>query len=63
MCLSDAGNGLRGTDGVNGYASGVHVGSTWNRNLAYERGHYMGAEFKAKGGELEPSFGNLIDTN
>ncbi|THW11878.1 putative glycosyl hydrolase [Aureobasidium pullulans] len=49
LCLSDAGNGLRGTDGVTGFASGVHVGATWNRNLAYQRAHYMGAEFKAKG--------------
>ncbi|KAI4839662.1 putative glycosyl hydrolase, partial [Aureobasidium sp. EXF-8845] len=49
LCLSDAGNGLRATDGVTGFASGVHVGATWNRNLAYERAHYMGAEFKAKG--------------
>lgn len=51
MCLSDAGNGLRGTDGVNGYAAGIHVGATWNRNLAYQRANHMGAEFKAKGGE------------
>lgn len=34
---------------TNGYASGVHVGAGWNRNLAYERAHYMGQEFKAKG--------------
>ncbi|KAF7596190.1 hypothetical protein BBP40_002720 [Aspergillus hancockii] len=49
MCLQDAGNGVRGTDMVNSYASGVHVGASWNRNLTYERGHYMGAEFRRKG--------------
>lgn len=27
MCLSDAGNGLRGTDFVNSYPSGIHVGT------------------------------------
>lgn len=51
FCLNDAGNGVRGTDGVNAYASGVHVGASWNKNLTYARGLYMGAEFKAKGGK------------
>lgn len=27
MCLSDAGNGLRNTDLVNGYPAGIHVGA------------------------------------
>ena len=49
LCLSDAGNGVRGTDMTNGYPSGIHVGAAWNRGLAYSRAHYMGAEFKAKG--------------
>ncbi|RHZ54835.1 beta-glucosidase [Aspergillus thermomutatus] len=49
LCLQDAGNGVRGTDMVNAYASGIHVGAAWNRDLAYERAHYMGAEFKRKG--------------
>lgn len=49
LCLQDAGNGVRGTDMVNGYASGIHVGAAWNRNLAYNRAQHMGAEFKAKG--------------
>ena len=37
LCLSDAGNGLRATDGVNGYASGISVGASWNQDLAYQR--------------------------
>lgn len=49
MCFQDAGNGVRNTDLVNGYPSGVHVGAAWNRDLTYKRGHYMGAEFKRKG--------------
>lgn len=48
-CLHDAGNGVRGTDGVNAYASGLSVGASWNATLAYERAQYMGAEFKKKG--------------
>lgn len=50
MCLQDAGNGVRGVEGTNGYASGVSVGASWNRQLTLDRATYMGAEFKAKGG-------------
>ncbi|KAL2864308.1 beta-glucosidase [Aspergillus lucknowensis] len=52
MCLQDAGNGVRGTDLVNAYASGLHVGAAWNRDLAYQRAHYMGAEFRRKGANV-----------
>jgi beta-glucosidase len=49
VCISDAGNGLRNTDFVNGWPSGIHVGASWNRNLAYQRALHMGGEFKTKG--------------
>lgn len=49
LCVTDAGNGVRATDFVNGYASGVHVGASWNRNLTYTRGVDMGGEFRTKG--------------
>ena len=49
LCLHDAGNGVRDTDGVNAYASGISVGASWNSTMAYERGVFMGAEFKKKG--------------
>ncbi|KAI0382705.1 glycoside hydrolase family 3 protein [Hypomontagnella monticulosa] len=49
MCLHDAGNGVRATDLVNSYPSAIHVGASWDRNLTYERGFYIGQEFKAKG--------------
>lgn len=49
LCLSDAGNGLRSTDFVNGWPSGLHVGASWNRNLTYNRALQMGGEFKTKG--------------
>ncbi|KAI1500754.1 glycoside hydrolase family 3 protein [Biscogniauxia marginata] len=49
MCLHDAGNGVRATDLVNSYPSAIHVGAAWDRNLTYERGFYMGKEFKTKG--------------
>ncbi|KAK1091396.1 hypothetical protein LTR48_006369, partial [Friedmanniomyces endolithicus] len=49
LCFHDAGNGVRNTDGANAYASGLHIGASWNATLAYERAQYMGAEFKRKG--------------
>lgn len=49
LCLSDAGNGLRATDFVNSWPSGIGVGASWNRELAQKRGLQMGGEFKAKG--------------
>ncbi|KAI9376027.1 glycosyl hydrolase family 3 N terminal domain-containing protein [Aspergillus egyptiacus] len=52
LCLQDAGNGVRGTDMVNAYPSGLHVGAAWNRDLAYQRAHYMGAEFRRKGANM-----------
>ncbi|KAH8671312.1 glycoside hydrolase superfamily [Xylariales sp. PMI_506] len=49
LCLSDAGNGLRATDFVSGWPSGVHVGASWNKNLTRQRGSGMGGEFRIKG--------------
>lgn len=49
MCFQDAGNGVRAQDGVSSFASGISVGASWNMDLAYERGMYMGAEFQRKG--------------
>ncbi|KAJ5986344.1 hypothetical protein N7451_010709 [Penicillium sp. IBT 35674x] len=49
MCVSDAGNGLRGTDYVNSWASGISVGASWNRDLANDRATYMGKEYRKKG--------------
>ncbi|KAH9887433.1 glycoside hydrolase family 3 protein [Xylariomycetidae sp. FL2044] len=49
MCLHDAGNGVRAADLVNSYPSALHVGASWDKNLTYHRGFYMGQEFKTKG--------------
>ncbi|KAJ5183378.1 hypothetical protein N7492_000994 [Penicillium capsulatum] len=49
MCLQDAGNGVRLTDFVNSYPSGLHVGASWNKSLAHDRGWYMGGEYRTKG--------------
>lgn len=37
---------------MNGYPSGLHVGASWNKNLAYQRARYMGGEFRAKGASV-----------
>ncbi|OAA45700.1 Glycoside hydrolase, family 3 [Metarhizium rileyi] len=49
LCVSDAGNGLRNTDFVNAYPAGIHVGTSWNKDLARRRGAAMGGEFRRKG--------------
>ncbi|KAK6196671.1 hypothetical protein LQW54_011322 [Pestalotiopsis sp. IQ-011] len=49
MCLMDAGQGLRGTDFVSGWPSGIHVGASWNKALTRQRGIGMGGEYKTKG--------------
>lgn len=53
LCVTDAGNGVRGTDFVNGYASGIHVGASWNRGVVRQRGLDMGGEFRTKGVNLQ----------
>ncbi|KAJ9653965.1 hypothetical protein H2201_009071, partial [Coniosporium apollinis] len=52
MCLQDGPNGVRGTDFVNGYAVGIHVGASWNRNLTYARASAIGGEFRRKGATI-----------
>ncbi|KAH8195297.1 hypothetical protein TruAng_010546 [Truncatella angustata] len=49
LCLMDAGQGLRGTDFVSGWPSGISVGASWNKNLTRYRGMGMGGEYKTKG--------------
>lgn len=49
LCLSDAGNGVRATDFVSGFASGVSVGASWNKDLAHLRAVAMAKEFYKKG--------------
>lgn len=51
LCLNDGPAGVRGTELVSGFASGVHVAASWNRDLAKARGQAIGQESKAKGGK------------
>ncbi|KAJ5611167.1 hypothetical protein N7510_007886 [Penicillium lagena] len=52
ICFQDAGNGVRGVDMVNSYPAGIHVGASWNRDLAHARAEHMGAEFRRKGANV-----------
>ncbi|RDW81921.1 putative beta-glucosidase M [Coleophoma cylindrospora] len=49
LCLQNAAAGVGATDFVNAYSSGIHVGASWNKDLAYQRAYYMGGEFRTKG--------------
>ncbi|GAW19816.1 hypothetical protein ANO14919_093070 [Xylariales sp. No.14919] len=52
LCLTDAGQGVRATDFVSGFPSGIHVGASWNRALARSRAESMGLEFRIKGANI-----------
>lgn len=49
LCLQDGPNGVRFTDFVTHYPSGLAAGSTFNKELIYLRGQAIGREHKAKG--------------
>jgi beta-glucosidase len=51
LCLQDGPTGVRGTDFVTSFPSGLHIGASWNTELAFEIAKYMGAEFRVKGGQ------------
>ncbi|KAI1442897.1 glycoside hydrolase family 3 protein [Annulohypoxylon stygium] len=52
FCLNDAGQGVRGTDFVSGFPSGLHVAASWNKDLARSRAESMGLEFRVKGVQI-----------
>ncbi|PSR70416.1 hypothetical protein PHLCEN_2v13667 [Hermanssonia centrifuga] len=49
LCLEDSPLGVRDTDFVTAFPTGVTTASTWNRTLLRMRGVFMGQEHKAKG--------------
>ncbi|KAH7111240.1 glycoside hydrolase family 3 protein [Dactylonectria macrodidyma] len=61
MCLHDAGHGVHNTDFVHSWSSNIHVGASWNKELAHKRAAAMAGEFKRKGVNimLGPSIGPL----
>ncbi|KAF2018791.1 glycoside hydrolase family 3 protein [Aaosphaeria arxii CBS 175.79] len=61
LCLHDAGHGVTRTDFVNSWSSNIHVGASWNKDLARQRAERLGGEFQRKGINvmLGPSIGPL----
>ncbi|KAF3910965.1 Beta-glucosidase [Arthrobotrys entomopaga] len=49
LCLQDGPVGVRYASGVTAWPAGIHLGSTWDRDLMSQQGAAIGAEFKAKG--------------
>ncbi|KAI5251760.1 putative beta-glucosidase [Aureobasidium subglaciale] len=52
LCLQDSPLGVRFGDFVSAFSAGVTVAATWDRSLAYERGHDMGSEHRDKGVDI-----------
>jgi beta-glucosidase len=52
LCLQDGPAGVRGQELVSAFPSGIHIGASWNRELANQVGTSMGAEFKRKGAHV-----------
>ncbi|KAI9373428.1 glycosyl hydrolase family 3 N terminal domain-containing protein [Aspergillus egyptiacus] len=61
ICLQDSPLGIRFADYNTAFPAGVNVAATWDKTLAYLRGHAMGQEFSDKGIDvlLGPSAGPL----
>ncbi|KAJ9101092.1 hypothetical protein QFC21_003310 [Naganishia friedmannii] len=49
LCLQDAPLGVRLTDGVTAFPSGLNAAATFDRQLMYERALAIGEEFRGKG--------------
>lgn len=49
LCLQDAPLGVRMTDGVTAFPSGLNAAATFDRHLMYERALAIGEEFRGKG--------------
>lgn len=49
LCLQDGPLGVRYAQGVTAFPAGITTGSTWDVNLMYTRGNFLGAEAKALG--------------
>jgi beta-glucosidase len=49
LCLHDGPAGIRIADQATIFPAGVTVAATWDKDLMYERGLYMGQEFRGKG--------------
>lgn len=49
LCFADAPDGIRGHEFVSAFPAGMHLGSTFDRDLIYQYGKAMGDELRGKG--------------
>ncbi|ONH65029.1 Beta-glucosidase 1 [Cyberlindnera fabianii] len=61
LCLQDGPNGVRFTDFITSFPSGLAAGSSFNRDLIFNRGKAIGREAKVKGVDvlLGPTIGPI----
>jgi beta-glucosidase len=52
LCLQDGPLAIRVADYASTFPAGVSTAASWDRELMYERGAQMGAEFKGKGAHV-----------
>lgn len=52
LCLQDGPLAIRTVDYASVFPAGVTTAASFDRQLMYERGASMGAEFKAKGAQV-----------
>lgn len=61
LCLQDGPLGIRFADHATVWPAGITIAATWNKDLMYKRGKYLGREHRLKGVNvlLGPSMGPL----
>lgn len=52
LCLQDGPLALRWGAYVSSFPAGLTAAASWDRDLIYQRGEYLGAEFRAKGSHV-----------
>jgi beta-glucosidase len=52
LCLQDSLLGIRAVDYASVFPTGVTVAASWDRELMYQRGVALGAQFKGKGAHV-----------
>jgi beta-glucosidase len=56
--MSDGPTSINRQDLITVFPAGLTVAATWDKDLTYQRGYALGAEFKAKGSHV--GLGNSI---
>ncbi|KAG2220192.1 hypothetical protein INT45_005365 [Circinella minor] len=59
LCLQDGPLGIRWADNVTAGVSGITAAASWDKDLLYKRGEYMGVEYRAKG--VNMALGPCVD--